>query len=135
MKPIFIPILALAAVICLATSCKKEKTIKPPVTSSGRTLRFILYTNEDFHTDDHGINFSLHISDGVHASFDSIVYTAKVKDIPDHAHQLVFEKKVPDDGKALTVGFTYEIQNVGFSWHLDTIAANEKSKVIEYPFQ
>jgi hypothetical protein len=127
--------LIVVATICLTTSCKKEKSALKPAPVATRTLKFILYTNQDFSTDDHNIIFALHISDGVTASFDSTVYTAKIKDIPDHAHQLVFEKKVPDDGKILTAGFTYEIQNVGYSWHLDTVASNEKLKVIEYPFE
>jgi len=135
MKRLLPAALLILAATCLITSCKKEK-VQPPVThpTATRTLRFILYTNQDFSNDTHNISFSLHIDDGITAPFDSVVYTAQVKDIPDHAHQLEFEKKVPDDGKALTVGFTYYIQNVGYSWHLDTIASNEKSKVIEYPF-
>src|SRR3569832_762181 len=113
------------AIICFTTSCKKDKTQPPVTSSSARTLRFILYTNADYSSDEHNISFALHISDGITAPFDSTVVSMKVKDIPDKAHQLVFEKKVPDNGKTLTVGFTYEIQNVGFSWHLDTCGANE----------
>jgi len=127
----------IVAAICLTTSCKKEKSTPAPAPTpvATRTLRFILYTNQDFSNDNHNISFALHIDDGVSAPFDSTVYSTQVKNIPDKAHQLVFEKKVPDDGKTLTAGFTYAIQNVGFSWHLDTVASNEKQKVIEYPFE
>lgn len=123
------------AVICLTASCKKANPVKPPVTTSYRTLRFILYTNQDFSGNNENISFALHIDDGHTAPFDSTVFSTQVKNIPDKAHELVFEKKIPDDGKTLTAGFTYMIQNIGYSWHLDTVAANDKLKVIEYPFQ
>ncbi|MBS1532052.1 MAG: hypothetical protein JSU01_17255 [Bacteroidetes bacterium] len=132
---LFLPtVILLFAAICLTTSCKKEKPVQPPVSASTRTLRFILYTNENFSGNNYDISFSLHISDGMSAPFDSTVFTAKVKDIPDKAHQLVFEKRIPY-GKTVTAGFVYAIKDVGYSWHLDTCAANEKFKVIEYPFQ
>jgi len=134
MKYYLITAIMVAIAICLTTSCKKEKTIPPPV--STRTLRFILYTDKDFSTDEHNISFALHISNhSTGIAFDSTVVAFKVKDIPHKANQLVFEKKVPLDGSVLTAGFTYTIENVGFSWHLDTCAANEKLKVIEYPFE
>lgn len=121
-------------VICLITSCKKEKSQLPP--PSMRTIRLVLYTEKDFSDDDHNISFSAHITNqGGSISFDSTLYTMKVKDIPNKANQLVFEKKVPSDGSILTAGFVYTIENVGQSWHLDTCAANEKLKVIEYPFE
>jgi len=59
----------------------------------------------------------------------------RVEDIPNKAHELVFEKSVANDGSVLTAGFLYTIKNVGSSWSLDTLGANEKSKAIEYPFQ
>jgi hypothetical protein len=122
------------AAICITTSCKKEKPQPTPV--STRTLKFILYTNQDFSNDDHNISFALHIRNTNQTiSFDSTVFSMKVKDIPNKQNQLVFEKKVPSDGSILTAGFLYSIENVGNSWHLDTCAANEKFKVIEYPFQ
>ena len=74
-------------------------------------------------------------SNGKSAPFDSTVVSFKIKDIPHKSSQLVFEKKVPSDGTILTAGFFYTIENVGTSWHLDTCAANEKLKVIEYSFQ
>lgn len=135
MKFYSIMALLVAATICLTTSCKKEKPTPAPSPVATRTLKFILYTNQDFSNDNLNISFALHIDDGKSFPFDSTVYSTQIKNIPDKAHQLIFEKKVPDDGKMLTAGFTYTIQNVGYSWHLDTVAANEKMKVIEYPFE
>ncbi|MBS1504848.1 MAG: hypothetical protein JST32_22495 [Bacteroidetes bacterium] len=123
-------------VIFLATSCKKEKPVKPPIATSTRTLRFILYTNQDFSGNNEHISFSLHVSNAQKTiAFDSTVFSAKVKDIPDKLHQQVFEKKIPDDGTVVAADFFYTIENVGMSWYLDSCAANEKLKVIEYPFQ
>lgn len=134
MKYFLMTALTVFAAICVTTSCKKEKTQPAPV--STRTIKFILYTNQDFSNDDHNISFALHISNTTHSiAFDSTVFSMKVKDIPNKQNQLVFEKKIPSDGSILTAGFVYSIENVGNSWHLDTCAANEKLKVIEYPFQ
>jgi hypothetical protein len=126
--------LVVFAAICVTTSCKKEKSQPTPVLT--RTIRFILYTNQDFSNDNHNISFALHIRNTNQTiSFDSTVFSMKVKDIPNKQNQLVFEKKVPSDGSILTAGFLYSIENVGNSWHLDTCAANEKFKIIEYPFE
>jgi hypothetical protein len=128
--------LLVATAICLTTSCKKEKHTPVPAQVSTRTLKFILYTNKDFSNNNDNISFSLHISNAASSiAFDSTVFSAKVKDIPDKAHELVFEKKIPDDGSLVAADFFYTIENVGTSWYLDTCAANEKFKVIEYPFQ
>ncbi|HTI61275.1 hypothetical protein [Mucilaginibacter sp.] len=123
----------LAAAVCLIVSCKKEKHAPAPVPT--RTLKFILYTDKDFSDDDHNISFSLHISNGKSAPFDSTVAMFKIKDIPHKANQLVFEKRVPDDGTTLTVGFVYTIEGIGVGWRLDTLGANQKSKTVEYPFE
>ncbi|MGZ3945020.1 MAG: hypothetical protein ACXVIY_08040 [Mucilaginibacter sp.] len=135
----FYSIMALiVAAICLTTSCKKEKPTQAPAPTpvATKTLKFILYTDKDFSTDDHNISFALHISNPNNGiAFDSTVVAFKVKDIPHKANQLVFEKKVPLNGADLSAGFTYSIENVGYSWHLDTVAASEKLKVIEYRFE
>jgi len=127
--------LLLLVLICFATSCKKEK--QPPLnqTPPTRTIRFILYTNKDLSTDNYNITFSARIYNEKRTiSFDSVLYRMNMRDIPKKANQLVFEKKVPFDGTDLTAGFVWEIESIGVAGHLDTCAANEKLKVIEYPF-
>ena len=120
----------------LITSCKKEKHGPAPVLAATKTIKFVLYTNEDFSGNTDNITFSLHITNNSRTyGFDSVLATMKIKDIPHKANQLVFEKTAPLDTAVLTAGFFYTIENVGTSWHLDTIAANEKFKLIEYPFQ
>ena len=134
MKSFLVTALVVFTAAGFITSCKKEKPQPAPVAT--RTIKFILYTNQDFSNDNHNISFALHITNASHSiAFDSTVFAMKVKDIPNKQNQLVFEKKVPSDGSILTAGFLYTIENVGNSWHLDTCAANEKFKVIEYPFQ
>ena len=116
------------------TSCKKETNRPLPVPT--RTIEFILYTNQDFSDNNHYIRFVLHISNAARSiAFDSTVFCRQVKEIPNKQNQLVFEKKVPADESILTAGFLYSIENVGNSWHLETCAANENFKVIEYPFE
>lgn len=136
MKLYSITVLLVAAAICLTTSCKKEKPVPTPAPIATRTLKFILYTDKDFSNNNENITFALHISNAqATIKFDSTVFSAKVKDIPNKAHQLVFEKKIPDDGTVVAADFFYTIENVGMSWYLDTCAANEKLKIIEYPFE
>ena len=122
--------------IGLITSCKKEKHNPAPVLAATRTIKFILYTDKDFSGNEDNITFSLHIanSNGTFG-FDSVVAKMKIKEIPHKANQLVFEHTAPLNTTTLTAGFTYAIENVGNSWYLDTVAANEKFKIIEYPFQ
>jgi hypothetical protein len=121
----------------LIVSCKKEKQQQPgPVPVSGRTVKFILYTNKDFSQNTDSIYFSLSIhNQSKSIAFDSVLAARSIKDIPNKANALVFSKTVPDDGSILLAGFFYTIKNVGSSWSLDTVGAHEKIKVIEYPFQ
>ncbi|HEY4323153.1 MAG TPA: hypothetical protein VGN20_04185 [Mucilaginibacter sp.] len=137
-----LPFVLVFAAICLTISCKKEKQqpIPQPPGASARTIRFILYTNQDFSNDDDTISFLLTIRSNTgtinsRTIFDSTLTTIKIKDIPGPSNKLVFEKKIPnDDGSILTAGFVYTTR-FGVGWSLDTCGANQKLKVIEYPFR
>ena len=144
-------VISVFVAICISVSCKKEKvqstiekaqppveTTQPPVPST-RTIKFILYTNKDFSTDDDTISFLLKISNNIGTSqsrtvFDSTLATIRLKDIPGPSNKLVFSKTLPNDGTVLSAGFVYTTR-FGYSWFLDTCGVNQKSKVIEYPFQ
>ena len=116
------------------TSCTKEDLPSP--STPARTIRFVLYTEEDFSGDTDNITFSLVIRNNTRALFDSSLSIMQVKDIPTAANKLVFEKQVPnDDGSVLTAGFYYTIENVGLSWYLDTCSAGQTLKVINYSFK
>ena len=60
----------------------------------------------------------------------------KISAIPDSLHKIVIEKTVPgNDTTALVVGFTYYIENVGYSWNLDSFPARDTFKLIQYSFR
>lgn len=134
MKPFLIVPVTIFALFLLITSCTKKVEVVPVATLT-RTVRFNLYTEQDFSTDNHNITFSLFIRNHTKTLLDSTIVTMKVKDIPKIGNKLVFEKKIVDDDSDLLAGFTYYIENVGYSWHLDTIAKGQNFKQIDYSFR
>jgi hypothetical protein len=134
MKPFLVLSVSIFALFLLITSCTKQVEVTPTLPLT-RTIKFNLYTEQDFSTDNHNIIISLFIRNHTKTLFDSTITTMKVKDIPKLANKLVFEKKIFDDDSELAAGFTYYIENVGLSWHLDTIAAGQKFKLIDYAFR
>ena len=124
----------LAILLIIVVSCKKDQSnakINPP-----RKVRYELYTNEDFSGDQKNILFSIFIRNGQKTIFDSPLTTMKIKDIPDSNHRIIIEKLAPDnDTSTLVVGFNYQIENVGFSWYLDTFRAGNIIKLLRYSFR
>lgn len=112
-------------------SCKKERPKAPNV----RTVKFKLYTAKDFSDDNNNITFSIFVRSGNNTLFDSTVVTMKVKDIPNNANALMYEKKIFNNYAILIAGFRYIVENVGTASHADTISANEQSKLIDYDFR
>jgi len=124
--------------VSLTLSCKKEKS-QPVITTSTKTIKFILYTNEDFSTDEDTIRFLLTIRNNVgtinsRSIFDTTLMLMKIKDIPGPSNKLAFSKTIPDDGTLLEAGFIYSTK-FGVGSKFDTIGTSEKLKVFEYPFQ
>ncbi len=116
-------------------ACKKNAGSPTP-----RTIRYILYTKENFSTDDDTIRFRLHIhtiGTTGRVLFDSNIAPMKISEIPDQQHQFVFTKTVPPgyDKEKLVVGFVYDIDNVGESWYLDSSLAGQTQKTVEYSFK
>ena len=127
--PVFIIVIILTGI-----SCKKNDMPAPP--NGGRTIQFNLYTAEDFSNDDHNITFSLFIKTHTQKLFDSTFATMKIKDIPNEINKMIVLKKVPhDDGSELSAGFVYTIENVGVSWHIDTVGGGEPFKIIDFSFR
>ncbi|HEY6975806.1 MAG TPA: hypothetical protein VH396_05935 [Chitinophagaceae bacterium] len=134
-------------ILCITIgSCKKNGSSdnhKPP--GSGRTIRFLLYTDHDFSNDNSVIHFyvfikkgSVYVFDTTRSNllFDSAFVPIQAKNIPDSAHKIVVEKKVVGyDDADLTAGFIYQIENVGSAWHIDTSRAGNPLKVIDYNFR
>lgn len=101
-----------------------------------RKVRFELYTTEDFSGDKLNIQFSLHMHNNNRAIYDSSFTTMRVEEIPDSLHRIIIEKFVPgNDTSTLVVGFTYHIQNVGYSWYLEEFPARDSFKVLRYSFK
>lgn len=125
---------AALVVVIIGLSCRKDYSTPGTTYAQNRTIRFQLYTNQDFSTNTSIINFSIFIKNGSKTLFDSSLASMQIKDIPDNAHMIVIEKTVADNSD-LAAGFRYEIQNVGISWHIDTSKAGNSLKVIDYAFQ
>ena len=115
------------------TSCKKYTSGTPwPVLN--RKIRFQLYTDQDFSGNTSIIKFSLFIKDTNGTLLDSALAPMEIKDIPNAANKLVFEKAVAGTSD-LAAGFRYEIVNVGSSWYVDTCKAGTNYKVVDFDFR
>jgi hypothetical protein len=123
--------------VILLESCKKNHPATDRVDPAlERTIRFQLYTNEDFSGDASVITFSIFIRNAHTTLFDSSFAAMEIKDIPGPDHKLVIEKTVSGNGDAdLAAGFHYEIENVGHSGYIDTSKVGNAFKVIDYAFQ
>ena len=99
-----------------------------------RTIRFQLYTNQDFSDNSSVINFSIFIRDANRTLFDSSLASMRIKDIPDALNKLVIEKTV-NDNSDLAAGFRYEIHDVGTSSYIDTSKAGNPFKIVDFSFQ
>lgn len=126
--------------------CKKDNPAQNPANAySGKTVRFQLYTNQDFSDNAGVIHFSAFIKTGNvflidptagRFLYDSSFQSMAIKDIPDMAHKIIIEKKITGyDTSLLTAGFVYEIENVGYAWHIDTIKPENHLKVLDFNFQ
>jgi hypothetical protein len=130
----FIRIAAALALLFIVVSCRKYSSGNIIYPASPRTIRFQLYTNQDFSGNASVINFSIFIRDANRTLFDSSLAPMRIEDIPDALHKLVIEKTVNDNAD-LAAGFNYEIQDVGNSWYIDTSKAGNALKIIDYSFQ
>lgn len=134
--------LSVVSVLCvsaiLGTSCKKQTIDREP-DSPGvpRKVQFLLYTDKDFSSDNGNILFTVSIKNSANqVLWDSVLPQMKIKDIPNLEHKIMIEKSVPgNDASPLKVGFYYSIENVGNSWHLDSLNAGETLKVVDFNFQ
>ena len=118
----------------IAASCKKDQA--DAKTNPSRKVRYELYTNEDFSTDQKNIFFSVFIKSGQKTIFDSPLAAMKIKDIPDSNHRIIIEKVAPDnETSTLVVGFNYQIETVGNSWYLDTFPSTDTFKLLRYSFR
>ncbi|MCC8426856.1 hypothetical protein [Mucilaginibacter sp. UR6-11] len=132
MKTNLLSLSSILVIVMMLASCKREQV---PAIPYVRTIKFILHTEKDFSNVNDNITFSLYIRNSSKVLLDSAIAPMKIKDIPNATKQLVFEKKVYNDNSKLAAGFRYTIENVGSSWHIDTLMAGEQFKTIDYSFQ
>lgn len=143
MKFLSITSILCVSMILLGTSCKKQvndSAITDGALNDSRNLRkvqFVLYTDQDFSSDNHTIIFKLFIQKLPNQIlWDSTLAPMKIKDIPDVAHKLIVKKAVPgNDPSLLKVGFYYSIQDVGTSWYFNAFNAGDMFKVVSFNFQ
>ena len=106
-------------------------------TKPSRQVDFVLYTDQDFSADNHTIIFNPYIKDSTnHIIWDSTLPAMKVKDIPNLAHQVLISKTIAGYSNAsLKLGFNYTLENVGYSWYLDSSKAGEAMKTVTFNFK
>ena len=107
----------LALLLLILTGCKNDE-IAPP---APRTIRFELFTNQDFSQDTNSIIFEPSVSVGNTVLWDSVFTSMKVKEIPTEANKIIFEKVIRTNDAELKVGFKYTISNVGTSWYYEKV--------------
>jgi hypothetical protein len=131
--------------ILLGTSCNKEITdtatdgaaaLEKIDQTVHRRIQFGLFTDKDFSKDKDTITFTLFIQNSRNKIlWDSALAPMEIKDIPDSAHRIIIRKKVPGNNMSLLkVGFRYSIQNIGSSSYIDTSAAGETFKIVNFNF-
>ena len=125
--------LLLSCLLVSNFSCKKDEGTP----KSSRTIQFVLYTEKDFSNAYDTIIFSIFIKSGSQFLLNRPIGAMRVADIPTPANKLVFNEIVPPghDQERLSVGFLYEIKNVGNSWFIDSCNAGEVLHVVNYNFQ
>jgi hypothetical protein len=124
--------------ITMVASCKKDynnPTPQPPAPT--RTIKYLLYTLQDFGGDNDTITFTLRLSSQNGRLFDSTLSPMRISEIPDKPHTLAIDRVVPAglEKDTLRVGFVYEIKNVGVGSFIDTCAPGQTLKRVEYNFQ
>ena len=117
-------------------SCNKENN-GTPKPSQKRNVQFVLFTDTTFTNENSLITFTLSIVNASNKTlWDSMFLPMQLKNIPDLSHKIMVNKTVPnDDNSLLKVGFYYTIENVGYSWKLDTFSNRSTFKSIEFNFR
>ena len=139
------PMILFVSAILFGTSCNKEITDTVTDSAAGlekvdqtvhRRIQFCLFTDKDFSKDKDTIRFTMFIQNSKNKTlWDSALAPMQVKNIPDSAHRIIIRKRVPGNNMALLkVGFRYSIQNVGSSSYIDTSAAGETFKIVNFNF-
>jgi len=137
MQKISLRLIAFVTVTVLILSCQKSTYYANATPIAVRKIEFQLYTEQNFSNETTNITFSPFIKDSANNHiWDTTLATMKVKDIPDMLHKLVIDKTIPSGNNSLlVVGFNYYLENIGYSWYIDTAKAGEAFKTVQYSFR
>lgn len=143
MKSAFSRCSAFLVMVVSVIACQKQAGSYTTDNNTGtqakpsRQVDFVLYTDQDFSTDNHTIIFNPYIKDSTNRTiWDSTLPAMKVKDIPKMANQILISKTITGYSNAsLRVGFNYSLENVGYSWYLDSSKAGEVMKTVTFNFR
>ncbi len=143
MKSVFSRLTAFLVMVVSVIACQKQAdsytTDNNTVTQvkPSRQVDFVLYTDQDFSTDNHTIVFNPYIKDSTNQIiWDSTFPAMKVKDIPKMANQILISKTITGYSNAsLKVGFNYSLENVGYSWYIDFSKPGEAMKTVTFNFK
>jgi hypothetical protein len=131
-------ILLLGACLTVFLACRKDSVKGDHLTPLVlKTIRFQLYTTEDFKMESGHVIFKLFIEAPMrHIIWDSLLPPIRVNQVPDSLHKICVERKImikPED--TIRAGFRYSIEDVGSSSYLDTLSPGTRFKLIEFNFR
>lgn len=137
MKYKLITPVVISALMLVETSCNKQTYNQPKCMEVQKTVQFVLYTDQDFSGNNSNITFSVFIEKFPNKTlWDSSFVPIKEKDIPNFLNKLVVQKSLPVcDNDLLKVGFRYSIENVGESWHFDSLKVGDTFKILDFNFR
>ena len=135
MKIVLVKVVYLVFLMITVASCKKQ--IDNKNTRVPRTVKFVLYTDQNFSHETNIISFTAFIESPVNrVIWDTLLPPMKISDIPDRTHQLTFEKTVLTARNSLMkVGYRYSIEDVGTSWYIDSSSPGQTLKVVDFNFR
>jgi hypothetical protein len=121
--------------IIIVASCKKQNDKRNH--HFPRTVKFLLYTDQNFSHENNIISFTAFIESPVNRIiWDTVLPPMKISDIPDQAHQLTFQKTVfTENSSLMKVGYRYSIEDVGHSWYIDSSSPGQTLKVVDFNFR
>jgi hypothetical protein len=131
-------ILLLASCVTVFVACRKDRVRSDdliPLVS--KTIRFQLYTTEDFKIETKNVIFRLFIEDPMrHIIWDSLLPPIRLNQVPDSFHIISIERNIRiKPQETIKAGFRYTIEDVGSSSYVDTLSPGTKFKLIEFNFR
>lgn len=136
MKKLATLIIALLFIFVFSYSCKNDENPIPEVPLK-RKVKFELFTTKDFSTYEGTITFKALIngSDRGRRVWDSTFAPMRVKDIPNEANKIAFEKVIDRGELPKAIGFEYYLEGVGLAWYVEQVSELEYVKTVKLDFK